>query len=54
MKQKAFFIISKGLSITQITQFFLEGVSPTLSGIKHSSSVLSKPKDYILWSKAAH
>ena len=54
MKQKAFFIISKGLSIKQITQFFLEGVSPTLSAIKHNSSVLSKPKDYILWSKAAH
>ena len=30
MKQKAFFIIFKGLSMKQITQFFLEGGSPTL------------------------
>ena len=31
MKLKAFFIIFKGLSRKQITQFFLEGESPTLS-----------------------
>ena len=31
MKQKAFFIIFKGLSVKQITQFFLEGESPTLT-----------------------
>ena len=31
MKQKAFFTIFKGLSMKQITQFFLEGESPTLS-----------------------
>ena len=30
MKGKAFFIIFKGLSMKQITQFFLEGESPTL------------------------
>ena len=30
MKWKAFFIISKGLSIKQITQIFLEGENPTL------------------------
>ena len=30
IKQKAFFIIFKGLSVKQITQFFLEGESPTL------------------------
>ena len=30
MKQKAFFIIFKGLSIKQITQFFLDGESQTL------------------------
>ena len=30
MKQKAFFIIFKGLSINQIIQIFLEGESPTL------------------------
>ena len=29
MKQKAFFIISKGLSIKQITQIFVEGESTT-------------------------
>ena len=33
MKQKAFFIIFKGLSIKQITQIFLEGESPTLREI---------------------
>ena len=31
MKQKAFFIICKGLSIKQITQMLLEGESPTLN-----------------------
>ena len=31
MKQKAFFKIFKGLSMKQITQFFLEEESPTLS-----------------------
>ena len=31
MKQKAFFIISKGLSIKQITHIFLKGESPTLT-----------------------
>ena len=31
MKEKAFFIFFKGLSIKQITQIFLEGGSPTLS-----------------------
>ena len=30
MKQKAFFMIFKGLSMKQITQFFLEEESPTL------------------------
>ena len=30
MKQKAFFIIFKGLSMKQIAQFVLEGESPTL------------------------
>ena len=30
MKGKAFFIIFKGLSMKQITQFFLEGESLTL------------------------
>ena len=29
MKQIAFFIISKGLSLKQIKAFFLEGESPT-------------------------
>ena len=29
MKQKAFFIIFKRLSVKQITQIFLEGDSPT-------------------------
>ena len=31
MKQKAFFIIFKGLSMKQITQIFLEGKSRTLN-----------------------
>ena len=31
MKQKAFFMIFKGLSMKQITQFFLQEESPTLS-----------------------
>ena len=30
MKQKAFFMIFKGLSIKQITRIFLEGESPAL------------------------
>ena len=30
MKKKAFFIIFNGLSIKQLTHFFLEGESPTL------------------------
>ena len=30
MKQKAFLIIFKGLSLKQIKQFFLEGDTPTL------------------------
>ena len=30
MKLKSFFIISKGLSLKQIKQIFLEGESPTL------------------------
>ena len=40
MKKKAFFIIFKGLSIKQITQFFLEGESPTLT---------IKQMEYISW-----
>ena len=40
MKKKAFFIIFKGLSIKQITQFFLEGESPTLT---------IKQIEYISW-----
>ena len=31
MKYKAFLIIFKGPSVNQITQFFLEGESPTLN-----------------------
>ena len=31
MKEKTFFIILKGLSGKQITQFFLEGESPSLN-----------------------
>ena len=31
MKYKAFFIIFKEISIKEITQFFLEGESPTLN-----------------------
>ena len=30
MKQKVFFIIFKGFLLKQITQFFLEGESPTI------------------------
>ena len=30
MKQKAFFITFKGLSMKQITQFYFEGERPTL------------------------
>ena len=34
MKQKAFYIIFKGVSIKQITNFCLEGESPTLRILK--------------------
>ena len=34
MKLKSFFIISKGLSLKQIKQIFLEGESPTLKNGK--------------------
>ena len=34
MKEKAFFIIFKRLSINQITQTFLEGEGPTLALLK--------------------
>ena len=33
MKQKAFFITFKGLSIKKIAQIFLEGKSPTLNDL---------------------
>ena len=36
MKQKAFFIIFKGLSIKQITQPCLEGESPTVTIVPKS------------------
>ena len=38
MKQKAFFIIFKELSMKQITQFFLEGESPIL---KHQDTLVN-------------
>ena len=39
MKQKAFFIIFKGLSIKQITQIFLKGESPTLKTTTQKGNV---------------
>ena len=57
MKQKAFFIIFKGLSFKQIKNFFLEGDSPTLNmpldsqpaiaGSKLATETLEKGVTYV-------
>ena len=41
MKQKAFFIIFKGLSIKQITQMFFEGESPRLKELRLTERKIS-------------
>ena len=40
LRQKAFFIIFKGISIKQIKQMFLEGETPTLGRINLAKSFL--------------
>ena len=47
MKQKAFFIIFKGLSMKQITQMFLEGESLTLKRNKLNISLVFISECYV-------
>ena len=48
MKQKAFFIIFKGLSMKQIIQFFLEGEGLTLIEVEHSAASMQNAINYLI------